>query len=153
MVLVLVAEYAYTLQVDEKSDIYSYGVVLMEVLTGKRSVEAEFGDGNSIVDWVRAKVKSKEGVTEVLDKNAGAGCSAVREEMTLVLRIALLCTSKSPAERPSMRDVLSMMQAAMPKRKKEDGVGGAGAAACGGVEGGGAGAGGGGPSPKQTQES
>lgn len=151
--LVLAAEYAYTLQVDEKSDIYSYGVVLMEVLTGKRSVEAEFGDGNSIVDWVRAKVKSKEGVAEVLDKNAGAECSAVREEMMLVLRIALLCTSKIPAERPSMRDVLSMMQAAMPKRKMEDGVGGAGVAAGGVVDGGGAGAGGGGPSPKLTQES
>uniref|UniRef100_A0A7N1A4G8 non-specific serine/threonine protein kinase n=1 Tax=Kalanchoe fedtschenkoi TaxID=63787 RepID=A0A7N1A4G8_KALFE len=116
-------EYAYTLQVDEKSDIYSYGVVLMEILSGRRSVEAEFGEGNSIVDWVRAKMKSggKEGVEQVLDKNAGAGCGPVREEMLLLLRVALLCTSRNPADRPSMRDVVSMLQEAKPKRKLADG--------------------------------
>ncbi|PWA73323.1 hypothetical protein CTI12_AA261990 [Artemisia annua] len=51
------AEYAYTLQVDEKSDIYSYGVLLMELISGKRSVDSEFREGNSIVDWVRSKNK------------------------------------------------------------------------------------------------
>ncbi|PHT48484.1 Leucine-rich repeat receptor-like protein kinase TDR [Capsicum baccatum] len=110
-------EYAYTLQVDEKSDIYSYGVVLMEVLSGKRSVDSEFGDGNSIVDWVRSKMKSRNGINDVLDKNIGASCPRVREEMMLMLRIALLCTSRNPADRPSMRDVVSMLQEAKPKRK------------------------------------
>lgn len=110
-------EYAYTLQVDEKSDIYSYGVVLMEVLSGKKSVDAEFGDGNSIVDWVRSKIKTKEGLIDILDKNAGAACSPVREEMMQMLRIALLCTSRNPADRPPMRDVVLMLQEAKPKRK------------------------------------
>ncbi|KAF5731057.1 Leucine-rich repeat protein kinase family protein isoform 1 [Tripterygium wilfordii] len=110
-------EYAYTLQVDEKSDIYSYGVVLMEIISGKRSVDAEFGDGNSIVDWVKIKIKSKDGVVDVLDKNAGAWCASVREEMMQMLRIALLCTSRNPAERPSMRDVVLMLQEAKPHRK------------------------------------
>lgn len=111
------AEYAYTLQVDEKSDIYSFGVVLMEILTGKRSVDSEFGEGNSIVDWMRTKIKAKNGLIDVLDKNAGASCGSVREEMMLVLRVALICTSRNPADRPSMRDVVSMLQEAKPKRK------------------------------------
>ncbi|GAA0179946.1 hypothetical protein LIER_30043 [Lithospermum erythrorhizon] len=110
-------EYAYTLQVDEKSDIYSYGVVLMELLSGKRSVDAEFGEGNSIVDWIRSKMKIKNGVLDVLDNNAGASCASVREEMMLLLRIALLCTSRNPTDRPSMRDVVSMLQEAKPVRK------------------------------------
>lgn len=102
---------------DEKSDIYSYGVVLMELLSGKRSVDPEFGDGNSIVDWVRSKMKTKDWVVDILDKNAGASCSSVREEMMQLLRIALLCTSRNPADRPSMRDVVLMLQEASPKRK------------------------------------
>lgn len=89
----------------------------MEILSGKRSVNAEFGDGNSIVDWIRTKIKTKEGLRDVLDKNAGASCAPVREEMMLVLKVALLCTSRNPADRPPMRDVVSMLLEAKPKRK------------------------------------
>ncbi|GAB4825912.1 hypothetical protein Ancab_008779 [Ancistrocladus abbreviatus] len=114
-------EYAHTLQVDERSDIYSYGVVLLEILSGKRSVDPEFGDGNSIVDWVRYKIQTKNGVNDILDKDAGASCVSTREEMILLLRVALLCTSRNPADRPSMRDVVSMLQEAKPKRKLPSG--------------------------------
>lgn len=77
-------------------------------------MDAEFGDGNSIVDWVKSKMKSQNGLLEVLDKNGG---ESVREEMMLILRVALLCTSLNPADRPSMRDVVSMLLEAQPKRK------------------------------------
>ncbi|KAJ7540903.1 hypothetical protein O6H91_10G035500 [Diphasiastrum complanatum] len=110
-------EYAYTMKVDEKSDIYSFGVVLLELLTGKRPAEPEFGDAVNIVEWVRSKVQTKEGVVEVLDANIGASCSSVQEEMMLLLRVALLCTSKSPRDRPSMRDVVTMLSEAKPRRK------------------------------------
>lgn len=98
----------------------------MEILTGKRSVDSQFGDGNSIVDWIKSKIKTKSGLIDVLDKNAGASCSPVREEMMLLLRVALLCTSRNPADRPSMRDVLSMLHEAKPKRKLPGGGGGGG---------------------------
>ncbi|XP_010546156.1 PREDICTED: leucine-rich repeat receptor-like protein kinase TDR [Tarenaya hassleriana] len=116
-------EYAYTLQVDKKSDIYSYGVILLEMITGKRSVDAEFGEGNSVVDWVRSKLKTKDGADDILDKSVGGSCHVVREEMKQMLRIALSCTNRNPTDRPPMRDVVMMLQEAKPKRKEVVGDG------------------------------
>ncbi|KAI5081929.1 hypothetical protein GOP47_0001672 [Adiantum capillus-veneris] len=130
-------EYAYTLKVNEKTDIYSFGVVLLELLTGRRPVESEYGDAVNIVEWVRAKMQigradcnsasapataataSCQGLQapDLLDCNVGASCWWVREEMLLVLRIALLCTSRFPRDRPSMRDVITMLAEAKPRRK------------------------------------
>ncbi|KAK3151949.1 hypothetical protein QOZ80_2BG0152500 [Eleusine coracana subsp. coracana] len=109
-------EYGYTLKVDQKSDIYSYGVVLMELITGRRAVEPEFGEGQDIVGWVRDKIRTNT-VEEFLDPNVGGRCAHVREEMLLVLRIAVLCTARAPRDRPSMRDVITMLGEAKPRRK------------------------------------
>nr|CAD1838173.1 unnamed protein product [Ananas comosus var. bracteatus] len=92
-------EYACTLKVDERSDIYSYGVVLMEIVSGRRSVEPEYGEGNSIVEWIRQKLVSgtdDRAIWDVLDATI-ANCKEVRKEMMLVLRVAILCTCKSPS--------------------------------------------------------
>lgn len=104
------------MKVDEKSDIYSYGVVLMELLTGKKPLEPEFGESVDIVEWIRGKMRKKESLEEALDVNVGSN-KHVREEMLLVLRLAILCTAKLPKERPSMRDVLTMLGEAKPRRK------------------------------------
>ncbi|EFJ37553.1 hypothetical protein SELMODRAFT_77558 [Selaginella moellendorffii] len=112
-------EYAYTLKVNEKSDIYSFGVVLLELVSGRRPIEPEFGDGVDIVQWVRKKIQTKDGVLEVLD-------SRIREEnlplqeIMLVLRVALLCTSDLPVDRPTMRDVVQMLGDARPGKNKEE---------------------------------
>ncbi|TVU43361.1 hypothetical protein EJB05_09825, partial [Eragrostis curvula] len=112
-------EYTYTLQVDEKSDVYSFGVVLLELLTGRRPVEPEYGEGSSIVDWVRRKVAGggEGGLRDVMAAGWADQTGEARDEMVLTLRVALLCTSRSPQERPSMRDVVSMLQEAKRDRK------------------------------------
>ncbi|XP_009769366.1 MDIS1-interacting receptor like kinase 1 [Nicotiana sylvestris] len=109
-------EYGYTLKVDEKIDIYSYGVVLMELLTGKRPLDPEFGESVDIVEWFRMKIRDNKSLEEALDPNVGT-IQHVQEEMLLVLRIAILCIAKLPKDRPSMRDVLTMLEEAKPRRK------------------------------------
>ncbi|KAG0578088.1 hypothetical protein KC19_5G203800 [Ceratodon purpureus] len=111
-------EYAYTLKVNEKSDIYSFGVVLMELLTGKRPIlQAEFGDGVDIVQWVRRKIRTKDGVLDLLDPRMG-GVGASLQEVMLVLRVALLCSSDLPVDRPTMRDVVQMLTDVKPIKRK-----------------------------------
>ncbi|CBI37195.3 unnamed protein product, partial [Vitis vinifera] len=116
-------EYGYTLKVDEKIDIYSFGVVLLELLTGKRPLDAEFGELVDIVEWVRWKIRDNRALEEALDPNVG-NCKYVQEEMLLVLRIALLCTAKLPKDRPSMRDVITMLGEAKPRRKSSSNING-----------------------------
>ncbi|GJN30286.1 hypothetical protein PR202_gb18579 [Eleusine coracana subsp. coracana] len=110
-------EYGYTLKVDQKSDIYSFGVVLMELLTGRRPIEPDYGETQDIVGWIRERLRSNSGVEELLDASVGGRVDHVREEMLLVLRIAVLCTAKSPKDRPTMRDVVTMLGEAKPRRK------------------------------------
>ncbi|KAL9233412.1 hypothetical protein vseg_008419 [Gypsophila vaccaria] len=110
-------EYGYSLKVDEKSDIYSYGVVLLELITGKKPLDPSIGDAIDLVDWVRGKIKDNRDSVEILDPDVSGQCKYIQEEMLLVLRIALLCTAKLPKERPSMRDTITMLREAKPRRK------------------------------------
>lgn len=104
-------EYAYTCKVNEKSDVYSFGVVLMELVTGKRPIEPEFGENKDIVYWVCSKLESKESALEVVDSNIS---EVFKEDAIKMLRIAVHCTSKIPALRPSMRMVVHMLEEVEP---------------------------------------
>lgn len=104
------------MKVDEKIDIYSFGVVLLELITGKGPLDPEFGESVNVVEWIWRKVRDNRALEAALDPNVG-NCKHVQEEMLLVLRVAVLCTAKLPRDRPSMRDVLTMLREAKPRRK------------------------------------
>eukprot|EP00250_Pteridium_aquilinum_P018401 c24070_g1_i1 orf=194-3418(-) len=114
-------EYVYTLKVDEKSDIYSFGVVLLELVTGRRPFEPEYGEGVDIAAWVKRKVQTREGVMEVLDtkilkEEEDIGCNDIMGEVMQVLRVALHCLVDLPMQRPTMREVVQMLTD-IPKKK------------------------------------
>jgi serine/threonine protein kinase len=100
-------EYGYTYNVTEKSDVYSFGVVLMELVTGKKPIEAEYGENKDIVFWVSSKLKTKESVLSIVDSSIP---EVYREEAINMLRIAILCTDRLPTLRPTMRRVVQMLE-------------------------------------------
>lgn len=90
---------------NEKSDIYSFGVVILELVTGRKPIDPEFGE-KDLVMWA-CNTLDQKGVDHVLDSRLDSG---FKEEICKVLNIGLMCTSPLPINRPAMRRVVKMLQ-------------------------------------------
>ncbi|KAK6153274.1 hypothetical protein DH2020_012913 [Rehmannia glutinosa] len=113
-------EYASMLKITEKSDVYSYGVVLLEIITGKKPVDPSFPDGHHVIQWVRDHLKSKNDPVDIIDQKLQGHPDTQIQEMLQALGIALLCTSNRPDDRPTMKDVVALLK----EIKQEHAVGG-----------------------------
>ncbi|RDX90259.1 Leucine-rich repeat receptor-like tyrosine-protein kinase PXC3, partial [Mucuna pruriens] len=95
-------EYAYTMTVTMAGNVYSFGVILLELLSGKPTVT----EGTELVKWIMRNSTNQD---YILDFNVSRTSLAVRNQMLAVLKIALLCVSASPEKRPKMKSVLRML--------------------------------------------
>jgi serine/threonine protein kinase len=107
---VSITEYACMLKITEKSDVYSYGVVLLETITGKKPVDPSFPDGQHVVQWVRNHLKCKKDPVEILDPKLQGHPDTQIQEMLQALGISLLCTSNRAEDRPTMKDVAVLLK-------------------------------------------
>ncbi|CBI29847.3 unnamed protein product, partial [Vitis vinifera] len=103
-------EYAYTMQVTAPGNVYSYGVVLLEILTTRLPVDEAFGEGIDLVKWVHTAPARGETPEQILDARLSTVSFAWRKEMLSALKVALLCTDNTPAKRPKMKKVVEMLQ-------------------------------------------
>ncbi|XP_048226015.1 leucine-rich repeat receptor-like tyrosine-protein kinase PXC3 isoform X2 [Ricinus communis] len=103
-------EYAYTMQVTAPGNVYSYGVVLLEILTTRLPVDEEFGEGVDLVKWVHGAPARGETPEQILDAKLSTVSFGWRREMLAALKVALLCTDSTPAKRPKMKKVVEMLQ-------------------------------------------
>nr|XP_023916281.1 receptor protein kinase CLAVATA1-like [Quercus suber] len=104
-------EYAYTLKVDKKNDVYIFGVVLLELIAGRKPV-GEFGDGVDIVRWVRKTASElfqpsdAASVLEVVDPRLrGYPLTGVIH----LFKIVMLCVEDESSARSTMREVVHIL--------------------------------------------
>lgn len=89
-----------------KTDVYSFGVLVLEVVCGRRPIVA---DQPSLTDHVLSLMESGKLCCAIDEHLKGKGGYTV-EEVERVLRLGLLCVSSDPRDRPSMREVVKMLE-------------------------------------------
>uniref|UniRef100_A0A2P2LN80 non-specific serine/threonine protein kinase n=1 Tax=Rhizophora mucronata TaxID=61149 RepID=A0A2P2LN80_RHIMU len=101
-------EYYQSFRCSTKGDVYSYGVVLLELLTGKRPTDsADFGD-NNLVGWVKQHAKLK--ISNVFDPVLIKEDPSLEIELLRHLKVACACLDDRPWKRPTMIQVMDMFK-------------------------------------------
>ncbi|KAF5186401.1 Receptor-like protein kinase, partial [Thalictrum thalictroides] len=103
----LAPEYMQSGRATEKTDVYSFGVLVLEVISGKRPTDASFIEkGLNIVGWLNFLVVENR-QREIIDPQ----CEGVRaESLDALLSVAILCVSSSPEERLTMHRVVQKLE-------------------------------------------
>jgi len=98
-------EYAYTMRLTMAGNVYSFGVILLELLTAKPSVS----DGTELAKWALSLSVRPEQREKVLDTRVSRTSVGAHSQMLSVLNVALACVAFSPDTRPKMRNVLRLL--------------------------------------------
>ncbi|KAM0995744.1 hypothetical protein ACFX2C_005839 [Malus domestica] len=102
-------EYYQSFRCTTKGDVYSYGVILLELLSGKRPIDpSAFGDDNNLVGWAKQLQREKRW-NEILDAELLTQISG-EAELYQYLRIAFECLDDRPFRRPNMIQVMAMFK-------------------------------------------
>ncbi|XVF50934.1 hypothetical protein PTKIN_Ptkin04bG0143600 [Pterospermum kingtungense] len=98
-----------TRKATQATDVYSFGVLLLELLTGKSPTHATGGDEIvHLVRWVHSVVR-EEWTAEVFDVEL-LRYPNIEEEMVEMLQIAMSCVVRMPEQRPKLSDLVTMVQ-------------------------------------------
>ncbi|XVF81980.1 hypothetical protein PTKIN_Ptkin16aG0006200 [Pterospermum kingtungense] len=109
-----------TVKITEKCDVYGFGVLVLEVVTGKRPVEYMEDDVVVLCDVVRAALEDGR-VEECVDGRLQGKFPV--EEAIPVMKLGLICTSQVPSNRPDMGEVVNILELIRcPSEGQEDSV-------------------------------
>lgn len=104
----LAPEYAQTGQVSDKADVYAFGVVLVELVTGRKAVDIHRPKGEQcLTEWARPLLE-QNALSRHVDPSLNK-CYSERE-VEATLHCASLCLQRDPQLRPHMSQVLRMLE-------------------------------------------
>ncbi|KAL3629508.1 histidine kinase osmosensor [Castilleja foliolosa] len=102
-------EYLSTGQSSEKTDVFGYGILLLELITGQRALQ--FGKSSNqkgaVLDWVKTLQQDKK-MEDLVDKDLKYNYDRI--ELEEIVQVALLCTQYLPGLRPKMSEVVRMLE-------------------------------------------
>ncbi|KAM7509674.1 hypothetical protein LguiA_020127 [Lonicera macranthoides] len=102
-------EYAMTGHLLVKSDVYSYGVVLLELLTGRKPVDMSQPPGQeNLVAWARPRLTTKESLESIIDPSLGPDFPL--DSIAKVAAIASMCVQPEVSHRPFMGEVVQALK-------------------------------------------
>ncbi|TYI91888.1 hypothetical protein E1A91_D02G027200v1 [Gossypium mustelinum] len=106
----LAPEYAATGRVTTKVDVYAFGVVLMEIITGRQALDVTLPDEKShLVTWFRRVLVNKDNIPKVVDETINCDNE---ETMAMIFKVAELaghCTAREPYQRPDMGHAVNVL--------------------------------------------
>lgn len=88
----------------QKWDVYSYGVILLEMITGRSALVQVGTSEMDLVQWIQHSIDEKKPLIDVLDPSLAQEADK-EDEIIAVLKIAMACVHSSPEKRPTMRHV------------------------------------------------
>ncbi|TYJ10629.1 hypothetical protein E1A91_A11G220400v1 [Gossypium mustelinum] len=103
-------EYLSTGKSSERTDVFGYGIMLLELVTGQRAIDfsrLEDEDDVLLLDHVK-KLEREKMLDAIVDRNLNK--NYIMQEVEAMIQVALLCTQSSPEDRPAMSEVVRMLE-------------------------------------------
>ncbi|XP_037491742.1 probable LRR receptor-like serine/threonine-protein kinase At5g10290 [Jatropha curcas] len=103
-------EYSSTGKSSERTDVFGYGIIILELVTGQRAIDfsrLEEEDDVLLLDHVK-KLEREKRLDAIVDRNLNKNCNV--QDVEMMIQVALLCTQASPEDRPAMSEVVRMLE-------------------------------------------
>ncbi|KAG5533737.1 hypothetical protein RHGRI_027802 [Rhododendron griersonianum] len=114
----LAPEYAMWGKVSENCDVYSFGILLLEIVSGKKPIEKlPSGVKRDIVRWATPYVE-KDAFEHIVDPRLNGKYD--RAQLKSIVEIAMKCTDSHSESRPNMLQVVEWLKEYCPRRRKKD---------------------------------